>query len=100
MEGRDATWGVGGAERRRGRHVVRTVAETGSTNADLLAAAAAGAPDGAVLVARHQTAGRGWLDRRWEAPPGCNLLASILWRDPVGAPQTTSQRVALAARTA
>lgn len=33
-----------------------------------------------MAVADHQTAGRGRLDRRWEAPPGANLLASILLR--------------------
>ena len=35
------------------------VERTGSTNADLMAAAAAGAPDRTVLVAEHQEAGRG-----------------------------------------
>ena len=40
---------------------VRWVAETGSTNADLLALAGDGAPEGIVLVADHQTAGRGRL---------------------------------------
>jgi len=33
---------------------------------------------GAVVVAEHQTAGRGRLDRRWEAPPGTALLASFV----------------------
>ena len=33
-------------------------------------------PIGSVVVAEHQTAGRGRLDRRWEAPPGTALLAS------------------------
>jgi len=56
------------------------VAETGSTNRDLLAAAAEGAPDGTVLVAAHQTAGRGRRDRTWTAPPGASLLASVLVR--------------------
>jgi BirA family transcriptional regulator, biotin operon repressor / biotin---[acetyl-CoA-carboxylase] ligase len=59
---------------------VRTVAETGSTNADVLELAREGAPEGIVLVADHQTAGRGRLDRRWEAPPGASLLMSILTR--------------------
>jgi BirA family transcriptional regulator, biotin operon repressor / biotin---[acetyl-CoA-carboxylase] ligase len=59
---------------------VSWVAETGSTNSDLLAQARAGAPEGTVLVADHQTAGRGRLDRRWVAPPGSSLLASILLR--------------------
>jgi len=38
-------------------------------------------PVGTVVVAEHQTAGRGRLDRRWEAPPGTALLAS--WVMPV-----------------
>ena len=58
---------------------VEHVPETGSTNADL-AARAADAPDGLVRVTDHQTAGRGRLDRRWDAPPGTNLLVSILVR--------------------
>ncbi|MCC5953308.1 MAG: biotin--[acetyl-CoA-carboxylase] ligase [Acidimicrobiia bacterium] len=61
---------------------VRWVADTGSTNADLVEAARSGEPDGAVLVADHQRAGRGRLDRRWVAPPGASLLTSILLRRP------------------
>src|SRR5262249_9172267 len=59
---------------------VRWVDETGSTNADLTAAARAGACDGTVLVADHQTAGRGRADRVWTAPPGSSLLLSVLLR--------------------
>jgi BirA family transcriptional regulator, biotin operon repressor / biotin---[acetyl-CoA-carboxylase] ligase len=59
---------------------IRWVSETGSTNADLLALAAEGAPEGIVLVADHQTAGRGRLDRSWTAPPGSSLLVSVLLR--------------------
>ena len=33
---------------------------------------------GAVVVADHQTAGRGRLERRWEAPPGTALLVSFV----------------------
>jgi len=58
---------------------VEHVPETGSTNADLVARVA-DAPDGLVRVTDHQTAGRGRLDRRWDAPPGTNLLVSILVR--------------------
>ncbi len=55
------------------------VAETGSTNADLVDAVIAGtASNRTVLAADHQTAGRGRLDRRWDAPPGTNLLVSIV----------------------
>lgn len=59
---------------------VRVVAETGSTNADLLAAAGAGAGEGTVLVAEAQTAGRGRLDRRWASPPRAGLTLSVLLR--------------------
>ncbi len=52
---------------------------TGSTNADLVAGAVV-ASDGSVLVADHQTTGRGRLDRRWDAPPATNLLFSVLLR--------------------
>jgi len=59
---------------------VDIVERTGSTNADLLAAAAAGAPDRAVLVAEHQEAGRGRLARSWVSPPGSGLTVSVLVR--------------------
>lgn len=59
---------------------VRWIPETGSTNADLLAAASEGAPEGVVLVADHQVAGRGRLDRAWVAPAGSSLLVSVLLR--------------------
>ena len=53
---------------------------TGSTNADLSAAAIAGAPEGTVHVTGHQTAGRGRLDRSWDAPAGSGLALSVLLR--------------------
>jgi BirA family transcriptional regulator, biotin operon repressor / biotin---[acetyl-CoA-carboxylase] ligase len=56
------------------------VARTGSTNADLLAASAAGAPDRTVLVAEVQEAGRGRLARSWVSPPGTGLTLSVLLR--------------------
>jgi BirA family transcriptional regulator, biotin operon repressor / biotin---[acetyl-CoA-carboxylase] ligase len=75
---------------------VEHVAETGSTNADLLAGAA-GRPDRSVLLADHQTAGKGRLDRRWDAPPGANLLVSMLFHDVPAHPSELTRRVALAA---
>jgi len=71
------------------------VAETGSTNADLIERS--DAPDRTVLVADHQTAGRGRLDRRWDAPPATNLLASILFRDVPEHPGDLTRRVGVAA---
>lgn len=57
---------------------VRVVASTGSTNADLAAEARAGTAAGAVLISAHQSAGRGRLARRWEAPPGTSWATSVL----------------------
>lgn len=39
-------------------------------------------PEGALVVAGHQTAGRGRLGRTWEAPPGTALLFSLLLKPP------------------
>lgn len=58
------------------------MAETGSTNADALALAREGAPEGVVLVADHQTAGRGTGDRTWVAEPGSSVLASFVMPGP------------------
>jgi BirA family biotin operon repressor/biotin-[acetyl-CoA-carboxylase] ligase len=79
---------------------VQVVEETGSTNADLLAAAASGAPDRTVLRALHQTAGRGRLGRVWEAPPGANLLVSFLFRTGLDHPHRITHRLAVAAAVA
>lgn len=59
---------------------VRYLATVDSTNTYLLAEARRGAAEGLVVVADHQTAGRGRLGRRWMAPPGTCLLASVLLR--------------------
>jgi BirA family biotin operon repressor/biotin-[acetyl-CoA-carboxylase] ligase len=57
---------------------VDVVAETDSTNADLLADTAA--PDRSVLAAEHQRAGRGRFDRGWASPPRAGLTFSALLR--------------------
>lgn len=59
---------------------IDVVAETGSTNTDLLEVAAGGAPEGTVLVTESQVAGRGRLDRAWAAPPSRGLAVSFLLR--------------------
>lgn len=74
---------------------------TGSTNADLLAEARAGAPAGLVRVAAFQSAGRGRLGRVWEAAPGDCLMVSVLLRpDPASELHRLTQAVALAAADA
>lgn len=62
---------------------VEVVATTGSTNADLAAAAREGAASGAVLVSAHQSEGRGRFDRRWTAPPDTSVAVSVLVRPSV-----------------
>jgi BirA family biotin operon repressor/biotin-[acetyl-CoA-carboxylase] ligase len=59
---------------------VEVVAEAPSTNAIVVDRAREGAPDGLVVVADHQTAGRGRLDRTWETPAGTALTFSMLMR--------------------
>jgi BirA family biotin operon repressor/biotin-[acetyl-CoA-carboxylase] ligase len=61
------------------------VPEIGSTNVALAEAAAADEPEGAVLVAEHQVAGRGRLDRVWTSPPRAGLTLSFLLRPDVPA---------------
>ncbi|MCY4193037.1 MAG: biotin--[acetyl-CoA-carboxylase] ligase [bacterium] len=81
---------------------VEWVAETGSTNADLLAAARRGAGANRVLVADFQRAGRGRRGRTWEAAPGSSLLFSVLIRPelPVEAAHLVTTALALSAAEA
>ena len=53
---------------------------TGSTNDDARRLAQEGAPEGTVVLARSQTAGRGRLGRSWHSPEGSGLYLSILLR--------------------
>ncbi|MBW5482091.1 biotin--[acetyl-CoA-carboxylase] ligase [Streptomyces bambusae] len=65
---------------------LEVVPSTGSTNTDL-AARAAELPEGAVLVAEEQTAGRGRLDRTWTAPARSGLFFSVLLKPGPDVPQ-------------
>src|SRR5580658_3871436 len=81
---------------------IRRFSELDSTNRYLLDEARAGGPDGLVAVTDHQTAGRGRLGRRWEAPAGANLLVSVLLRPaiPIEELHLCTVAMALAARSA
>ena len=59
---------------------VEVVGRTASTNADVLARALGGEPEGVVLVAEEQSAGRGRMGRTWVAPPRAALTFSLLVR--------------------
>lgn len=78
---------------------IRVVGETGSTNADLLAAADVGSPEGLWLRAERQIAGRGRTGRNWSDGAG-NLFASTIVRlrpgDPSPPTLTLVAAVALA----
>lgn len=98
MQGDDAISGRGGGT---GRFTdIRRVATTGSTNADVLTLAAEGEPEGVVVVADVQTAGRGRLGRTWEAPAGSSLLCSVLVRPPAPVAPLVTFALALAAAEA
>jgi BirA family biotin operon repressor/biotin-[acetyl-CoA-carboxylase] ligase len=80
---------------------LRVTTETASTNADVAAAARAGAAEGLVVVAERQAAGRGRLGRGWSMPPRAGIAVSVLLRpgDAVSAAQSprsaTNQRLQL-----
>jgi BirA family transcriptional regulator, biotin operon repressor / biotin---[acetyl-CoA-carboxylase] ligase len=78
---------------------VKVVAETGSTNTDLLRLAADGAPQGAVLAAKAQTSARGRQGRVWKNAPGAALTFSVLLR-PHSVPQSARGWVPLLAGVA
>ena len=75
-----------------------------STNALVAERARTGAGEGLVVVAEHQTAGRGRLDRTWETPARAALTVSVLLRPRVAAmewpwfPLLTGRAVAVALR--
>ena len=81
---------------------VRRHADLDSTNREAADLARAGAPEGVVVVADHQTAGRGRLGRAWEAPPGSSLLMTVLLRPALDATRLhlVTMAVALAAADA
>ena len=66
---------------RRLGHSVLIFDEIDSTNAYLLAHAHK-LPDGALVLAESQHAGRGRLGRRWKAPRGSSILLSVLLKEP------------------
>lgn len=59
---------------------VEVLDETASTNAVCADRAKSGAPEWTVVVAEHQTAGRGRLERSWELPARSGLAFSVLVR--------------------
>lgn len=54
--------------------------QVGSTNDLARQLAEEHAPEGTLVIAEEQTAGRGRMGRSWESPPGASLMMSILFR--------------------
>jgi BirA family biotin operon repressor/biotin-[acetyl-CoA-carboxylase] ligase len=78
------------------------VEEAGSTNDLAWAAAERGAPEGFVVFAERQTAGRGQYGRRWESAPYLGLWFSVLLRPPITlreSPQLTASFAKVLAAT-
>lgn len=75
-------------------------AKTVSTNDDAWSEALAGAPEGTVVFAEEQTAGRGRMGRQWHSPARRNLLMSVILRPDLQADQanylTVTSSVAVA----
>ncbi len=69
-------------------------AQLSSTNDRAFAWLGEGAPDGALVTADAQTAGRGRLGRSWQSPPGRDIYATVLLRP--GAPPAEIGALALA----
>jgi len=74
--------GAGLATRRIGSRLV-CLRETESTNAVAFRLAEEGAPEGTVVTADAQSAGKGRLGRVWISPPGVNLYCSVVLRPPI-----------------
>ena len=54
--------------------------QVASTNDIAIARGKSGAAEGTLIIAEHQTAGRGRYGRRWDAPSGKCLLVSVVLR--------------------
>lgn len=100
MEPENAIEGPQAAPPRSRFRDVRRVATTGSTNTDVMELARQGEREGVVLVADHQSAGRGRAGRTWTAPPGASLLCTVLLRPPAPVAPLVTFALAVAAAEA
>jgi BirA family biotin operon repressor/biotin-[acetyl-CoA-carboxylase] ligase len=83
-----------------GPFVIERHASLGSTNDEALRRAAEGAPEGLVVVAETQTAGRGRRGRTWLDAPGKSLLFSVLLAPALPLPSFPLLGLAMAAAVA
>jgi BirA family transcriptional regulator, biotin operon repressor / biotin---[acetyl-CoA-carboxylase] ligase len=65
-------------------------ASVSSTNAVAMEMASQGCPEGTIVMAETQTAGKGRLGRSWISPPGKNLYISIVLRPAISPRDATA----------
>lgn len=80
IEQRTTPWHQAARPGRRLGHTVEAYASIGSTSDRVLDLLDDASGEGIVVVAEHQTAGRGRMGRRWTSPAGLNLTASVGFR--------------------
>lgn len=83
-------------------HSVHYFQEIGSTNDEAFRLGMDGAPEGTVVVANSQSAGKGRLQRSWFSPAGSNIYTSLILRPefkPADTPRITIMAGLAAART-
>ena len=71
-------------------HQIHYYEEVSSTNDEAFILGSAGAPEGTVLIAEKQSAGKGRMQRAWHSPAGSNIYTSIILRpqiEPARVPQ-------------
>jgi BirA family biotin operon repressor/biotin-[acetyl-CoA-carboxylase] ligase len=61
-------------------HKIHFYPDIDSTNTEAFNLAAAGAPEGTVVIADSQTKGRGRMQRVWHSPSGSNIYTSLILR--------------------
>ena len=86
---RDLKRMISGATERIG-HELFFFDSVSSTNTVAMEGASRGCPDGTVMIADTQTAGKGRLGRSWSSPPGKNLYVSIILRPEISPRDATA----------
>jgi len=82
------------------RFTLECYEEIDSTNSEAARRAKRGAPEGTVILAERQSAGRGRLGRQWVSPPAGNLYCSILLRPHLAAETLPALTLAMGLATA
>jgi len=66
-------------------HSIYYYDKTSSTNDDAFSLGLNGVPEGTIVIADSQTAGKGRIRRSWISPPGLNIYTSVILRPKIEA---------------